>query len=186
MLVIGITGRARSGKGVIAEAIQEACIDRYDCKVYEISELVLNDLKKKGSIDPSTQRKDLTKEELSLLVQHGLTIRSMNKEFWIEKLYYQIRKDQPQVAVLPSIRFENEAELIVNGFLGKIIRVKRFVRDGVEFISTDRDPNSPMETENLNIKANYILTAGPNQVNLLKAQARTLFEYILNEEKDSQ
>ena len=187
MILLGLTGRARSGKGVVARAIQDDCKGRLDCKIYEISDYVLADMNRLGKL-PGKTRSMLDKEDLSLLVQHGHWMRSRDEFYWLDYVTEDIDKDKPDVAILPNIRFRNEAEFIWSSYQsiprwesGKIIRVRSLLRDGLDYISPDRDPNDSMEYENLSIDADYFLSVKRGQTTLLKKQAVTLFDYIIHE-----
>ena len=185
MILLGVCGRARAGKNSVAEGIYlEAQRLKKHVRIYEFSEYVLKDLLLKYPKFPM-KREELTSFDLTYLVKHGLSMRQQNAYYWVDELFNDIYRDQPEVAILPNIRFLNEAEAVRSyGKPGKIIRVKSLIRDGVEFISTDRDPNDNMETENLSISADFFLTAKRGQTRLLKIQAAGLFNYILKENKN--
>ena len=180
MILIGLTGRARAGKSIVSKAIQEDCRGRCDCKVYEISSYVLSDLQRFGYL-PGKTREMLDKEDLSTLVEHGHAMRAIDPCYWLDYVFRDVEKDKPDVAILPNIRFLNEAYFVQESYDGKIIRVRSLVKDGLDYISPDRDPNDPMETEGLSIEADYFLTVKRGQTKLLKKQAITLFDYILRE-----
>jgi len=182
MILLGLTGRARSGKGVVSEAIKADCAGRCDCKIYEISDYVLAEIQILGKL-PGKTRSMLTKEDLSLLVAHGHERRKEYEDYWLDLVLESMVKDKPDVAILPNIRFNNEAFFVRYGFpeRGKVIRVRSVIQDGLDYISPDRDPNDPMEYENLSIEADYFLTVKRGQTALLKKQAITLFDYITHE-----
>lgn len=180
MVLLGLTGRARSGKSIVSRAIEEYCVGRLDCKIYEISEYVLADLNRLGYL-PGKTRPMLTKDELSILVEHGHRMRSINTFHWMEYIAEEMNKDRPDVAIIPNIRFLNEAYFIRGFHRGKVIRVRSLIKDGLDYISPDRDPNDPMEYENLSIEADYFLTAKRGQSSLLRSQAASLFQHILEE-----
>ena len=179
-LIVGVTGRARAGKNTVAHGlISGAAKSGQTARVYEFSQYVIKDLNPSWKEVP---REDLLPEEISKLVSHGLEKRKKDPWYWVDRVFSDIVKDKPDVAILPNIRFLNEAEAVKNyGYPGVIIRVKTFVKDGIEYISTDRDPNDDMETENQLIQADYFLTVARGQTKLLKMQAESLYEYLKKE-----
>ena len=182
-IIVGITGRARAGKNTAATGIMQSCASHgLYARVYEISNYVLLEAIDRGILPEDSRRDFIGEEGIKKLVDLGLRIRETGPYYWINKLMKDVSRDNPEVAILPNIRFLNEAEAIrVAGNPGKIIRVKTLVRDGVEYISPDRDPNDLMETENYLIEADYFLTVkrGPWQAELMKYQASALFDHIL-------
>ena len=136
----------------------------------------------KGFFPKLTTRKDLTEVGLKTMVCYGLNQRDRNPSYWINKVLEDLEKEQPQVALLPNIRFRNEGNAVKNiGTPGYLIRVTSLVRDGVEYISTDRDPNDLMETEQQSIDADFFISTTRGRTKLLKLQAQALFEYILKD-----
>ena len=180
MLVIGVTGRARSGKNTVASGLMKAALkNNLVPQCFEISSYVLAELQATGEIDKWIKREELSLEDLSKLVRHGHERRRNNPWYWLNKLAEDVGKWKPDVAILPNIRFRNEADYIRYVYSGKIIRVKTLIKDGIEFISPDRNPNDPMEIENLSIDADFFLTVKRGQTDILKDQAATLFNNIL-------
>lgn len=178
-VILGITGRARSGKNCVASGIEEAAKRLgIDYKVYEISEYVLKSLQYEGQLVGKT-RESLTSEDIELMVNHGNFHRGKDPWHWVDRVFTDISYDNPEVAILPNIRFKNESAAVrAYGLPGRIIRVKSLIRDGIEWISTDRDPNNQMEIENYQIDADYFLMAKKGHTKLLQMEAATLFEYI--------
>jgi hypothetical protein len=185
MIILGICGRAKHGKNVTATAIRKKAVEfgfnHEQIKEYEISNYVLADLQRHGTLVGRT-RSGLAREELKKLVDHGLKLRKQDPHFWLDLVFEDMQKDNPLMALVPNIRFLNEAEAIRNvGTPGRIVRVKTLIRDGVEYISEDRNPNDDMETENYRIEADYFLTVKRGQTKLLQKQAAAIFDYILHE-----
>lgn len=179
MILLGISARARAGKSTVAKAIaKEAASKGMSVEIFEISDYVLREAIGLKAIPPK-ERADLTPDDIKELMTLGATRREENPEYWIKLLMADIAKKKPDVGILPSIRFVNEAEAI-RKMDGKIIRVKSFVVPEVEFISVDRDPNSAFETQLYSIEADYFLTAMRGESELLKRQAATLFNYLID------
>ncbi len=180
MLILGLTGRARSGKSSAAKGLVKAAESKgLTAKIFELSDYVLADLKADGLIPKSATREDL-KDNVGLLVQRGMSRRAEDEDYWVDLLRSDLLTQKPDVAIIPNVRFLNEAEFIDN-LRGSIIRVKAVVRDGIEFVAQDRDPNHVSETSTYQINADYFLTVKKGQTKLLEAQAGTLLNYLLTE-----
>ena len=180
MLLLGLTGRARSGKSSAAKGLVRAAEAKgLAAKIFELSDYVLADLKTNGLIPKSATREDL-KDNVGLLVQRGMSRRAEDEDYWVDLLRSDLLTQKPNVAIIPNVRFLNEADFI-DSLGGSLVRVKAIVRDGIEFISPDRNPNHESETSTYQIDADYFLTVKKGQTKLLEAQAGTLLNYLLTE-----
>lgn len=178
MLLIGITGRSRSGKSTVAKAIvKEATAKGLAAEVFEISSYILQEAIGLKRL-PKKEREQLTAEEIEQLVKIGVEKREENPRHWIDLMVDDITRKKPDVSLVPNLRFLNEAEAI-RSLNGKIVRIKSYLVDGIEHISTDRDPNHISEIEHHAIQADYFLTAKRGESQLLGRQAATLFLYLL-------
>jgi hypothetical protein len=185
MLILGITGRARSGKSTVAMALALGANKHgLSSKTYDFSSYVIKDLQTKGSLPKDFTREDMDENGIRDLVNHGSGMRAKDPYYWIDRLFDEVFSDKPDLAIVPGVRFINEAQEVhtAEGIgNGKILRVKALVRDGTEWISPDRDPNHYSETEQDLIQADYFLTAKKGESVLLKLQGQSLLEYILHE-----
>lgn len=177
MLIIGITARGQAGKSTVAKAIaKEAAAKGLNVEIFELSNYVLQEAIGMNTIPPK-ERSELNPAEVQELVRLGMQRREENPRHWIDLLLKDIQTKKPDVGLIPNLRFLNEAEL-VRKMDGKIIRVKSYVHDGVEYISPDRDANHISETQQYSINADYFLTTMRGESLLLGRQAATLFGYI--------
>lgn len=177
MLVIGVTARSEAGKSTVAKAVaKEATTKGLNVDIFEISNYILKEAIGAKSIPPK-ERSELSSDEIEELVKLGVQRREENPEYWIKLLVNDMARKKPDVALIPNIRFENEAQA-VRKMDGKIIRIKSYLVDGVEYISTTRNPNHASEIEHYSIKADYFLTAMRGESLLLGRQAATLFGYM--------
>lgn len=176
-MILGIAGKAEVGKSTVAKAIVKTAVYlELDAKVYELSNLILAETIEAGTIDPKV-RSECTPEDIQELIRLGGARRKENPDYWIGALLVQIKKDNPEVAVCPNIRFPSESTAIQNAG-GKIIKVTALNADGSEFTSRSRDPNDPSETSQRQILADYFLSTKRGESELLKLQAAALFKYI--------
>lgn len=185
MLVLGIVGRANAGKSTVSKAIlKEATAKGLSAEVFELSNYVLKEATGLAILPPKS-RAELVPSEIEELVKLGAQRREENPTHWIELLLQDIESKKPDVAICPSIRFLNEA-VAIRELGGKIIRIKSYVVDGVEWIARDRDANHPSEVEHHSIQADYFLTAMRGESFLLGKQAATLFNYLLERQTSVQ
>ena len=178
MLVIGTLGRARSGKSTVGASLLKVASGVYGMKArqYEFGKTVLEYCISSGRL-PSKSREDLTQTELYTLVYVGNQRRTMDEDFWVDRIAEQILDDKPDVAVISGIRFPNEVRLVERSN-GALIRVISLNPDGSEFISPDRNPNDVTETSLLKEDVDYVLTAYRGQPELLAGYATAIFEEI--------
>jgi len=180
VIIIGITGRCRSGKTVVAAALEAAAKQRgLTVKRYEFGQLVLDYCIKSGRVPPKC-REELNPAELHTLIYTGKQKREEQIDFWVDKMEYEIITDGVSVAILSGVRFPNEARLI-REHDGYLIRVVALNANGSQFISPDRDANDPTETELHDVRADYVLTAYRGQVPLLRNYAGVVFRHIKGE-----
>lgn len=72
--------------------------------------------------------------------------RRIDPHVWIDCLNAWIDEEQPRVALVPDVRFENEARWVASR-CGLLVRVDRQNEDGTPYVSGDRDPNHQSERE---------------------------------------
>ena len=177
ILTLGICGRAQHGKTTTAKAILKAAAAK-DLKAesFEMGSYVLKEAIGIGSIPPK-ERSELNEKEIAELVNLGMKRREENPHHWVNLMLEDIEEKKPDIALVPSVRFINEAEA-VRKMDGKIIRVTTYVVDGVPYISNDRNANDLSEVQNYSINADFFLTTMRGESLLLSRQAATLFGYI--------
>ena len=177
-MIIGLSGRARHGKSTATEAIiEQAEALGLSYGVYDIGALVLRHCIERGTL-PNKRREDLTREELDTMVKTGKGMREEDPEFWIKKVFEAIEEDRPDVAIIPNIRYLNEAYEFTRNGRGHIIRVVSLNNDGSEYISPDRDSNHPSETELHSYPFDYWIKTKRGDAALVGELAATIFSYL--------
>lgn len=151
---------------------------------FEMGGYVLKEAIGLGTIPPK-ERSELTTKEIEELVLLGTSRRDENPRHWIDLMLADIEEKKPDVALVPSVRFSNEADAI-RKMDGKIIRITSYVVEGVDFISRDRDPNHISEVQTYSIHADYFLTVMRGESILLGKQAATLFNYLVERQQSVQ
>ena len=121
----------------------------------------------------------MTEKDPLLLQALGTEVgRRNDPDRWIRTLYYQIKDASPRVAILPDVRFPNEAEF-VQEMGGTLINVQRWNEDGTRFIAEDRDPNHPSEIALEGYDGwNYIINASSGRLDTIKTSVDTILTHL--------
>lgn len=176
-MIIGMIGRARSGKSSAVTEIEKYATDRgLSVAVYDIGDMVRRYCISQGLL-VDKPRAALNKEDLAVLVDVGKRQRDTDENFWVDQMTTAIAKEMPDVALIPNIRYPNEIDVVKTD--GYLVKVKALNPDGSEFISTDRDPNHISETALLGVPADFYITANRGDSALVGEMAITIFEYVL-------
>jgi hypothetical protein len=177
LIVIAFSGRARHGKTVAAEAILRHVLAQGGTgKLYDIGDMIRRYCITHGRL-PQVERKDMTREQLEILINVGKEKRAVDVDFWGNAMVAQMVADNFDVALCPNARYASEATLF-RGIGGYIVRCTRLNANGSIFISEDRPPNDVSETELEFWPADFYLTTKPDQEEFMARQAVTLYEYL--------
>jgi dephospho-CoA kinase len=132
MIIIGITGRARSGKDELFNAIQNGLEKPWplstEVQRFAFADALKDEVQKVFIDCPKSEEE---KEIWRPLWQHwGMTRRRVfGEDYWVEKLFRWIDKCNftTSVAVITDVRFLNEAKAIKDrgGIIVRIIRPQR-------------------------------------------------------------
>jgi hypothetical protein len=177
MILLGFGHRAHSGKSTCCDAILErANYIGISARVYSISDEVLSYCVMR-SLLPDMARASMTNEHIKILVDVGKGQRDTDEDFWLKRLRERMAVDKPKLAMIPNIRYWNEAEW-VRAEGGVNVLCNRLNSNGSPHISADRDANHISECDLWNWNWDYILTHKEGQEWWLKAQAVSLFEWL--------
>lgn len=180
-LVLGLSGKARHGKTEASMAIKNYCDSvAIQCKVYEFSAIILDWCIKEGHLPAGLTRQTLDRAQLNRLVWAGNYGRTIHLDFWVGKILEAMRRDGPEVAITPNIRFAHEVEMLqqLGDAKGCVVRCTRQNENGSMYISPDRDPNDVTETSLDYFPVDFYLTAKNGHAELMARQAVTLFKFI--------
>lgn len=139
MIVIGIGHKARQGKNTLArELVILAGKNNLYAKQYGFADSLYSLARALGM-----QGKD------PHVLQHlgADVMRRIEDAHWVHQLWYRVIGEEPDLAVITDVRFENEAESIRTNPKGYIIDLQRYSPSGVRVVATDRDPYHISETE---------------------------------------
>lgn len=103
--------------------------------------------------------------------------RNQDKNYWINRLFDQIKKDNIGIALVTDVRFKNEAFEIENRG-GYTVNVTRLNADGSKFVDPNRPADHPSEVDLDDWNWNFRLVNSHGHQALLAEQAVTLIEYL--------
>ena len=87
----------------------------------------------------------MTGKDGPLLQQIGTNIlRAQDPDIWLRTTYWTVADDRPVYAIVPDMRFPNEADF-VKQMGGVTVQVRRICEDGTQFTDPHRDPNHSSE-----------------------------------------
>jgi hypothetical protein len=178
MIVIGFSGRARSGKDTACAAIIHSDTLAGRVLAYSFSGEILAYCQDKSLVQRGRSRDELNASELATLlkVSHDCR-RYYGEDFWIKRVEERMQRDNPYVALITNIR--TIAEIAWLKKLGAYhVHVQRVNEDGSTYISTDRDPNDPLETALAFTAADYYIKAGPDKQDFVRKTAVTILQDI--------
>ena len=177
--IFGFIGRARNGKSTAADVFEVQSknlglsVGLYDIGAAVLKYCIANNL------IPAKKREDLLPEELSVLQQVGKAKREENPNYWINQIEAAIAADAKNIALIPNVRYTNEARMVKQRG-GAIIRTTALNLDGSEYIAEDRPPNHPSETELWSYPADFHITAYRGQIQLVHMFAATIFDHVIH------
>jgi hypothetical protein len=165
MILVGIAGRARSGKDTMGTALVHHF--GYGAKQYSFANALKCYCRVAGL---------MTVKDGPLLQLVGTDIyRRKEDEFWIRMLRYQIEEEKPNVAIITDCRFHNELAFVRHSH-GVLIRMKRFNDDGTEYIDDTRNQHHASESNltGKNIKWDYDIELHSNAVPEIRVLAHRI------------
>jgi hypothetical protein len=133
-LLVGFGFKARHGKdtvaGMVAELLPQARVMPFAFHLKALARCL--GMKRKNG--------------LVLQALGTEVMRALNPNVWIELHESWVEDEQPAVALIPDVRFENEVRYIARHG-GLLYRIDRLNEDGSPYLAGDRDPNHASETE---------------------------------------
>ncbi len=181
MLLLAFGNKARHGKDTAGEAVvahfvqQQAMLRRHYGKapkglaaqLFKFAEALYAECR---------EQHGMVGKDAPLLQRVGSERRAENSNYWVDKVFSQIDKDNPAVAVITDLRYQNEAEA-VKARGGFTIQVSRLNRDGSPYIADDRPAGHPSEIDLDSYSFDFYIKAYTREVALIQEQAITIAEY---------
>ena len=133
-LAIGLTGAARHGKDSAARALLKALPG---AERFALSDMVSADCR---------VNLGMTTRDPVALQQRGTAARVGRPFVWMDALYGLLQDREPEVVIVTGLRYADEVDMVrALAPLSLILRVVRIELNGARFVTTDRDPNHPVE-----------------------------------------
>lgn len=161
MIVVGISGVARSGKNLLCELLmQNLYLEGYTSKPFALAADLKNDcdefLYKKCDLNVWT---DLTEDKTQFrefLVWYGdLKRKQTNGRYWIDKLDRRISTYGGDVAIVTDVRYDHydkdEVHWIKEEKQGLLIHLKRFKRDDTNLLQYTKPANTHESTNDISL-----------------------------------
>lgn len=136
MIVVGFGHKARQGKDLLAKSVHNWLSHG---KVNVVTMGFADELKAMARTLGMTTKN-------SVMLQHlGMAMRALEPNYWIMRLAVRLEELQPDVVLIPDVRFENEANWIKSRG-GRLVKVTRLTNADI-YTAGDRDPHHQSETE---------------------------------------
>lgn len=165
MKVLGISGFARSGKDLFANALQNILQNEYNLKTekfalaYELKLDLKDLLSEKANIDVFTDDTNQKSTIRPILVAYGDVMRQITQgKYWTDKVQKSIEKSNADVCIITDIRYdhfpEDELYWLQKKMNGKLIHITKwhFDKNYHEKVY-DLPPNDHEATNNPKIKS---------------------------------
>lgn len=189
-LLIGLGYKARQGKTIVSETLQELSTS---VRLYSFAEELKlycaahhDELYKKYPNISTKQKPDPIYGYVGMLQHYGTDVmRKKDLNHWVKKIGERLDKiTRWQVSVITDVRFPNEAEW-VRSRGGYLINIVRLAPGAKRYIDPTRDPKHPSETA-LDDYTNWYahLAVGEGELDWLKEITRSLFFRILHSHDD--
>ena len=199
-MIIGITGKARTGKDTFAEFLGEAIYNKIKKRfilmayAHELKLRVQKDFDlsyeqlwgdQKEVEDVRYRRNPLMSDSnksywtsREILQACGEFYRSINYNFWVEHLFRTIREKEYNNVIITDVRHPNEADPIVERG-GYIIKVTS-AREDVEKIHGSRHTSETAMDDYSNID---FTVNNDNDLSALRSTASSVVDFIMTTEK---
>lgn len=151
MIIIGLSGKKRSGKNAVADVISLNSIHKV--QEFAFADSLKNEVCKACGV--TREYLDKNKDNFRLILQGWGTDfkrRLVDDNYWIERLGKSMLKSDANVLVVTDIRFKNEANFI-REIGGLVVRVNRPCECG-GCVTQD---NHPSEVDLDDYKFDYII-----------------------------
>lgn len=87
----------------------------------------------------------MTSKHPAFLQQLGNAMRTLDANYWVEKLLLKMKEIEPPYVIIPDVRFPNEAQYL-KALGGHLVKVERFALDGTLYVDPSRPATHESET----------------------------------------
>lgn len=165
-LIVGFGNKARHGKDTVAGLVH--CALPAETKVYSFG----------AALKAVARVFGMKGKDGTVLQALGTEVfRRINPNVWVDVLNEQIDEEKPRVALIPDVRFPNEADFVRRSG-GILIRVRRLNDSGTLWVARDRDPqhSSEIALDDYPFDLDFSITSG--DWDGLRSSARIVTERI--------
>jgi hypothetical protein len=166
VLVLGLGHKARHGKDTAAQAMLSA-------RPADVLRVGFAD----ALYDYCRVEHGMTTKDAPLLQRVGVEMRQRNPQTWINAVYWKLLDKRPKIAVIPDVRFLNEA-MFIHSMGGVTIKVERRNEDDTLFRADDRDWNHVSEIQLDGYSWDLTITNRTGQLGTLHANAIKAMNYF--------
>lgn len=182
-LIIGLGYKARQGKNVVVQAMQDrmhVMAPKLVVTAYAFAEELKtycrdhhDELYKKYPHVGRNKKDDPIYGYVEMLQWYGTDImRAQDPDHWVKLLETRIGTEAPDIALVTDVRFKNEAAWLHDSPTGFLVEVIRRKEDGTQYLDPNRDPKHASEVDLDGYKGwNYIIVAHDGEIGKLKAKA---------------
>lgn len=190
-LIIGIGNKARQGKDYVANYMCNAMPSMV--RTYNFArELKLYCKENHNELEPKWQLAHQTKQHpgwkddpiygcTPILQWVGVEKRKEDPDYWVKKVAAKIAEDNPEIAIIADVRFENEAAYVKNSG-GYTVNVRRRNADGIQMLDPGRDPKHISEIELDDYNWDFYISVKDGDLEGLRIKAEGVLSAIIREE----
>jgi hypothetical protein len=181
MIILGIMGKARSGKDTIAKTIIEAYGSKYNIKRYAFADALKEEIRDREmelclrfGVKPDVDQDGRWR---SLMQFWGTDFRrAQDPNYWIKRVSAKLDIENPAIAIITDVRFRNEAHWILDRG-GYIVKVERH-----NFVDLSVDSGHSSETD-LDFFTDWFakIQCNDGEAEQLKKDAIIVFDMLVEE-----
>jgi len=152
-MIIGVSGKKRSGKDTFFEILKNSLSGKYLIKKYAFADRVKEYAIKYFNVLPL----EIKKEENRFILQGiGQFVRQeINKDFWVNEVFSDIYlsrfKNPNEISIITDVRYQNEADKITSVDSGILIRIENPNLNLIDYHESENDLDSyPFDMKILN------------------------------------
>jgi len=190
-ILIGIGSKARQGKSFVANVMRDLAPERV--QIFSLAEALKEECAAKHEQlaaefrrikgrDPQPPKDDPIYGWTEILQYYGTdVIRAADPDRWVRLASEKIRLAAPEIAIVPDVRFPNEADWIkLRG--GTLVQVLRKLPSGDNYVDPGRDPRHPSEVAlDEYIGWDFVLMARDGDLERLRQKAEVVFRKLVGE-----
>lgn len=179
-MIIGLVGRAQSGKSTAAKYL----IKEYGFIQTAFAEPLKQMILKAGMATHEELYHKKTEMSRWLMKKIGTEIfrEQVDPDYWIKAMQYHldltIKENPSKKIIIDDIRFPNEAKLLMDCYNCTLIRIERINNDGSYFIDSDAGEIHKSESQIDSIPVNQIIIARSGEIEKIQDGINSIYKLI--------